>query len=409
MASAARKSTRRYHTKSRTGCNGCRSRRIKCDERHPSCGNCQRAGMECHYAVQSQSKAQSHSPSDEMLSSASVMPPIMLPVATEPIPRLDMLDLSLMHHYTTVTSVSLFGEEQKDVWQTDVPIMARSSPLLMHGLLATAALHMAFLQRESSPSSTLTSRALHHHTLGLQLFNADITTLSSEDSNSHVLFTFALFLVIWAYASPALNDTTDDDDLSTLLASLELVRGNRAIFELSSETILAAPIGRFISPSTRSLPSFPQYLPQSQSPSRPRPRCHDLPQATKAALASLRAQSTDDIDSTAIDYLEQYLFNAVCMSARDMRQPLGWPALIEPPFWERVRARHPSALLILMHYAIILGYYELRAWWMQGWSERLVGAVERVLVREDKGSYDWGVCSGNVRGVLWRVKMGCRS
>ncbi|KAL4874932.1 hypothetical protein BJY04DRAFT_202931 [Aspergillus karnatakaensis] len=43
------KATRKFHRKSRTGCLECRARRIKCDETRPSCGNCDRASMACHF------------------------------------------------------------------------------------------------------------------------------------------------------------------------------------------------------------------------------------------------------------------------------------------------------------------------------------------------------------------------
>ncbi|KAL4998908.1 hypothetical protein BDV10DRAFT_200919 [Aspergillus recurvatus] len=378
MPSGVRKPTRRYHKKSRTGCTQCRSRRIKCDETHPSCQKCQRAGMACHYTAQS----------SPITGAAQSIPQLLLP--TESRTSFDMLDLTLMHHYTTVTSVSLFGEEQKELWQTEVPVMARSSPLLMHGLLATAALHMAFLYKNSP--STFIDRALHHHSLGLELFNAEISTLSAENVKSPALFTFGLIVVIWSYASPtipsAITTMADESDLDTLLSSLDFVRGNKVIFEISSEIILSQPIGRFLKPLEECAP----------------PRA--LPQPIRAALVDLRTHVDDFVESMAIDQLERYLLDTVSTSANDMRRPLGWPALAETPFWERVRKHKPAALLIFMHYAILLAYYELRAWWMRGWSERLVGAVNDVLVKQDKTRSDWGFCAGRVMGLVMKVKDG---
>ncbi|KAL4972048.1 hypothetical protein BDW66DRAFT_163215 [Aspergillus desertorum] len=311
MPAGVQKPTRRYHKKSRTGCTQCRSRRIKCDETHPSCQNCQRASM----------------------------------APTESRTSFDMLDLTLMHHYTTVTS---------ELWQTEVPIMARSSLLLMHGLLATAALHMAFLYK-SSPS-TFMDRALYHHNLGLELSNAENSTFSAQNGKSPALFTFGLTLVIWSYASPtipsAITTAADESDLDTILSSLELARGNKVLFEISGEIILSQPIGRFLKP-----------LEELARPRAP-------PQPIQAALIETQA------------------------------------SLAETPFWERVRKHKPAALLIFMHYAIILAYYELRAWWMQGWSERLVGAVHRVLAKQNKNRSDWGFCAGRVLDLVMKVKDG---
>jgi hypothetical protein len=37
------------HTKSRKGCFSCKRRKIKCQETHPQCGNCVKAGYVCQY------------------------------------------------------------------------------------------------------------------------------------------------------------------------------------------------------------------------------------------------------------------------------------------------------------------------------------------------------------------------
>lgn len=40
---------RKGHTKSRRGCYNCKRRRIKCNERHPECNHCIKAGLRCEY------------------------------------------------------------------------------------------------------------------------------------------------------------------------------------------------------------------------------------------------------------------------------------------------------------------------------------------------------------------------
>lgn len=41
--------TRRTHKKSRAGCLTCRQKRVKCDERQPSCMYCSRRNLDCTY------------------------------------------------------------------------------------------------------------------------------------------------------------------------------------------------------------------------------------------------------------------------------------------------------------------------------------------------------------------------
>jgi hypothetical protein len=40
---------RKGHTKSRRGCFNCKRRRIKCNEKHPECNHCIKAGLHCEY------------------------------------------------------------------------------------------------------------------------------------------------------------------------------------------------------------------------------------------------------------------------------------------------------------------------------------------------------------------------
>jgi hypothetical protein len=216
------------------------------------------------------------------------------------------------------------------------------------------------------------------------------------------MFTFGLFLVIWAYASPRITNTTTDDDitnLDTLLSSLELVRGNKIIFELQSDRILAQPIGRFT-----------QAKPKSHTARSNR----SLTPSLTSAVADLLKQATDFVDSMAIDHLERFLLETFSPATSagssdseiDMRLPLGWPAVVDNGFWERLKRHSSTALLILMHYAIILRYYELRAWWMEGWSERLLVAVEGALAQVDsvRDRYDWGLIIGSVWGEISKMK-----
>jgi hypothetical protein len=42
---------RKGHTKSRRGCFNCKRRRIKCNEKHPDCNHCIKAGLQCEYPL----------------------------------------------------------------------------------------------------------------------------------------------------------------------------------------------------------------------------------------------------------------------------------------------------------------------------------------------------------------------
>ncbi|KAK6356905.1 hypothetical protein TWF718_001243 [Orbilia javanica] len=55
--------TRRFHNKSRTGCRGCKERRIKCDEGRPVCSNCIRRSTICEYEKLAEPVSETSTPS----------------------------------------------------------------------------------------------------------------------------------------------------------------------------------------------------------------------------------------------------------------------------------------------------------------------------------------------------------
>lgn len=66
---------RKGHTKSRRGCYNCKRRRIKCNEGHPECNHCIKAGLRCEYPaniIQTTQRAQSSPSPQEMVNLRSM-------------------------------------------------------------------------------------------------------------------------------------------------------------------------------------------------------------------------------------------------------------------------------------------------------------------------------------------------
>ena len=61
------------------------------------------------------------------------------------------LDLELMHHYCTVTCNTMaLREDSRHVWRVVIPTEGYANKYVMHGILAVAAVHRAFLYPEQS-------------------------------------------------------------------------------------------------------------------------------------------------------------------------------------------------------------------------------------------------------------------
>lgn len=89
----------------------------QCDETHPICKNCEHLGIECAYQFGSVAVSRSAS--------------------------LNMIDIQLFYHYTTVVwrSIAEAGISNPEIWGEQVPQLAFEYPYLMHSILAFAATH----------------------------------------------------------------------------------------------------------------------------------------------------------------------------------------------------------------------------------------------------------------------------
>ena len=137
------------HKKSRTGCQRCKARKVKCDETYPVCGKCHRQGVECVYL---NSSLGSSGATSTKISSATPQPSSSSQ-ALYPDDRL--LELRLFYHYQNVGHTMSAGGTDSiidTIWSQRVPLMALEHPFLLHAVLSIAALHLI-----TTSSITLTS------------------------------------------------------------------------------------------------------------------------------------------------------------------------------------------------------------------------------------------------------------
>lgn len=202
---------RRSHRKSRTGCARCKARKIKCDERHPSCLNCISHGVECPFLAlktadtpvransrKTPSSASSRrspfaSPTDVSSSAtASSTPPLPLsphprPPAPPP-PALDatiapatdtavldydsdsdpaaaplpLLELELLHNFTVHTHATLAADAGVcDFWRVAVVRIGLGCDYIMRSVLAVSALHLAYHRPDRRDFYTAQGILLH--------------------------------------------------------------------------------------------------------------------------------------------------------------------------------------------------------------------------------------------------------
>ncbi|KAF1845010.1 uncharacterized protein K460DRAFT_394764 [Cucurbitaria berberidis CBS 394.84] len=120
------KATRKYSTKVKTGCRTCKIRRIKCDERKPTCARCTSTGRKCDGYTQDESSNPQSLVSGQSSSSLSTVT-IFSGLGDS------ALYLEFYYHCARPTLASNFD---RDFWSHTVLQMAQSESSIRHAVIA---------------------------------------------------------------------------------------------------------------------------------------------------------------------------------------------------------------------------------------------------------------------------------
>lgn len=119
-------------SKVRTGCQTCKSRRIKCDEGQSECARCIKNGRVC-------------GPSNAAARTLKLVhyraTPARAPISK---PSIDMAEKRLLHDFRTWTELELAGVHNPELWLWNTVHFAASEPAIKHAVLGLAALHRQF-------------------------------------------------------------------------------------------------------------------------------------------------------------------------------------------------------------------------------------------------------------------------
>ena len=288
-------------------------------------------------------------------------------------------DLELLHHFTIHTCYTLSDKARSQrIWQNAIPQIAYSYPFLMRGILAISALHLAHLRPNEARHFEI--KAMAHQNAALGPFRDVIKVISPF--NCHALFAFSAVLIVLGFASPhASSGQTDLDVREKTTRWIRLVRGVYPmlspmwsyIAEGSLRGLLFAGVWK---PAARNLPaeSFFHYRALSQLCDE----CED-PETREAC-------------ATALEELR------VCFVCTDLslKNPamsegatvMSWPSSLPQIYLAALEQGHPTALIILAYYTVVLNHMD-RYWWVNGEPSRILLSVYWLLDEPMRPWLDW--------------------
>lgn len=405
--------SRQAHCKSRHGCTNCKKRRVKvslqlyatldcaftsnksnlmqCDELRPICSTCSRRGAQCEYDtttslqwVNGAAFRRELIADDTSLQDCALVPGSSNVTLTQPdrctrpdftadsLTSLNMIDLELLMHWKDATyQIFCRSSETRPIWQYNIPQLALEEPFLMHGVLALSAIHLAQM-KDQHRRSTYIAKAVSHQSQALTVFRPSLHTIN--ESNSMPLFAFASIVTVYAFAFPAVPDSSDPraavDDIYQVIV---FAQGLHQILNGDAEHLqnsILRPLFQWDDVEKRLTEDASSAL-----------------NGLREAVYALSAEGTRESYLKALNSIQDSLcevlsgFDAVATATRTaIRMPSMYVALL--------RKYDPLALVILSFYCVVL--HRLRHHWCLGDSgARIVRAISLILGPEWKHLLHW--------------------
>ncbi|RAH52280.1 hypothetical protein BO85DRAFT_431918 [Aspergillus piperis CBS 112811] len=401
--------SRRSHNKSRAGCQNCKKRRVKCDEKKPHCTKCVRHSIECDFAspaastspdptrrfrfrpskYQSGSRTSSPSTRTEAVtcSDASASTGVQCDLAGSALSGgISFADLKLYHHFVTSTYKTLADEkmDHKRVWSHHVPQWGISFPSIMHLILALSALNLA--HEDPASRTQFIAQADDHFTFGVRSVSAVLCLLNTENCQL-IYMSAALICLVYFGRGPrrgeylVFSDIGRSEWLILLHGVHSIVSQNHdRVFTGVLEPIPDDSIGGVSDELQAELDEHLQQVRQVQA--------FILSHVTDETSRTLFEAAISDLLSA---FEEVYKMRSagkdgICL----MHLVVGWVYRLRAEMISLLEQKDPYALILFGHWSILL-VYQRSSWLMQGWDAHVLHGVRTSLGEGDQQWLAWPI------------------
>ncbi|KAH6876129.1 hypothetical protein BKA58DRAFT_135800 [Alternaria rosae] len=382
---------KRYHRKSRAGCDTCKRRRVKCDEATPKCGACALRQESCSYPPQNASTGSKRVAKTALTttSSSQTSPPVpikyhwhsLYDAYSGPSSRLATysatrtLELRLMHQWSTTTYLTSV-HCNAPIFRDYAVTKALQHTYLMDILLAFTSLHSASLASSTTASHDHVAAALHYQNKSISEFNEQESLVCiSKESLDPVCLMTALHAVVALVAS--LIPATPDETLESVAKVLMRVRR----YTLGMKEIVDAHSVWADSGELKQILEGPAVLEEEEGAAFTSDKLRAL---TDAILENM------DLDDAATPFFRSTLEKLEkAYTDSNGHSVVSWLGTVEPKFFQKVDMGQVPALIILVCWGALNCVLE-NMWWMQYSGRRIVKEL----------SYQLEGCDGRWNEIL---------
>ncbi|KAH7360364.1 hypothetical protein BKA65DRAFT_183532 [Rhexocercosporidium sp. MPI-PUGE-AT-0058] len=409
------KGSRKPHRKSRLGCGNCKKRRVKCDERKPSCERCVKHNIICDFAadnatpgsstthpqVKPQRKfvASGYEVSDPASSSATeadLSPLENLSASQTPSnsylaqadnPGLfNAADLEIWHHYLMKTCPSFLGDGL-EFWQEKLPAIGFAYHFVLQLSLSLSAFHLARCRRERQ--EYFLSVAEKYHTAGLQGATVALASLNAE--NCEAMYSSAILVCFCSFARGPQPGEFIAFSTHGEAQWFTLLRGVRSIATSQHEKLhtgILAPIFQEHSRKTNFGNPFqlrPDYKP---------------PISELRWFINSNSEMLDPFSDTYLTALDTLLqsFNVVYATPEEYKENddrnsqvvFAWLYRASENYIRCLQDKQSTALIIFSFFAVLLQELDSQ-WFMEGWVHHVIRGVRQFVPEELQHWLRWPI------------------
>ncbi|TAQ84862.1 hypothetical protein B7494_g6818 [Chlorociboria aeruginascens] len=340
-----------------------------CDESPNSCGSCIKRGVRC-----------------------SLKPPSPPPQTTisSPISTFSLLDLELLHNFSTETSLSMSSYAALcKFYQTGLITEALKSDYLLHAILGFSAFHLK-QQHQDILESTNEEQRLSistkieaylvagraHCSAAIPPFREHLVNITPE--NCHSLYACASIIFAISFIEShdnlasfnAVEGTANENQGPGQIVTkwLLLLRGIRTVASQSWAWVEAGPMAQMADRS--------RYKGYEHNIAQVDEDITTFLNQLSAAFSQYSEFEVSTICIAAIDLLRKSF--AGVASGCDAGVVFFWPALVDADFITLLESDRPEALLVLASYAVLLHTQSWR-WWIRDLPQSIHKAIEGKL------------------------------
>jgi hypothetical protein len=304
-------------------------------------------------------------------------------VSTKTTTELDITDLRLMHHFTSVVALDLANDqtpEARAVWQVHAVKLGFKHHFLLRGILAISAFHLGFLHPERKAEYAVIGSS--HQSIGLTEFQATLPHVNGN--NCHALFAFSCLIIVLAFASSTKDKARDLN--SEVLHWFYLLRGANIVLNMHSETIRCSFLKPLVDEMAHIENTAAYRFPHTEQITKLFRICNSKGQDQESAQAY----------DLAIHSLLSTFIQVSLLRDRGHGTVLAtfvWPINLSPRFLDLLEEKQPEAIIILAHYCVLIYWSESvevnETWFIMGWAKYMLETIREIVPESWQEYLQW--------------------